>query len=145
MYFGSILNFLIQMLRKSGQTKSRHAVHTASTRGQILSEIFGVFPFKICLILQNYSKLFDHIRMSKCLFQRIISRNKASELKLTHQATANRWPLSAHMVPGVAALFFVFWMDVRTPHVKIMTTNSAVAWWVNWMKNYKNSIKNLMC
>ena len=33
------------------------------------------------------------------------SENKSSELKMTHQATANRWPLSAHMMTGVAALF----------------------------------------
>ena len=49
-----------------------------------------------------------------------IRHDKSSELQMTHQTTANRWPLSAHMVNGVAA-----------PRVKIMTTYSAVAWWVN--------------
>ena len=51
---------------------------------------------------------------------------------MIHQATANRWPLSAHMVPGVAALFlFLGRTDGHTQRVKIMTTYSAVAWWVN--------------
>ena len=40
--------------------------------------------------------------------------NKSSELKMTHQATANTWPLTAYMVPGVVALFCFFRPDVRT-------------------------------
>ena len=55
---------------------------------------------------------------------------------MTHQATANRrWSLFSRMVSVDSRAFFVFFTDgqtyVRTPRVKIMTTNSAVAWWVN--------------
>ena len=40
---------------------------------------------------------------------------QSGEFKMTHQATANRWSLSAHMVSGVAARFCYFGrMNVRT-------------------------------
>ena len=63
-----------------------------------------------------------------------IYRNKSSELKMTHQAMGNRWSLSAHMVPGVAALLLFF----RHHNVKIMKTYSAMALWVN-----SRTIKNI--
>ena len=62
---------------------------------------------------------------------------------MTHQATANRWSLSSHMVPVVARFCFCDGrMDGRTDGrtggriscVKIMTTYSAVAWRVNIKK-----------
>ena len=62
--------------------------------------------------------------------------NKSCEFKMTHQATANRWWLFSCMVyvveranVSIAARFS--FSDGRTHTVKIMTTYSAVAWWVN--------------
>ena len=55
--------------------------------------------------------------------------HKSNELKMTHQAPANRCSLFSCMVLVEADFRFV--MDVRTPCLRIMITYLAVAWWIN--------------
>ena len=61
--------------------------------------------------------------------------NKSSEFKMTHHAPVNRWSLFSSMVSVVGSAYFVYWALTlacyfRTLCMKIMTTYSAVAWWV---------------
>ena len=70
--------------------------------------------------------------------------NKSGEFKMTHQATGSHYfhvwrPLYRVFYVSVVARFCFSdgRTDVRTARVKIMTTYSAVAWWVN---NAKQSV-----
>ena len=58
-------------------------------------------------------------------------RDKSGDLRVTHQAPANRWSSLSCMVSVVARICFCDGRtDERTYFVKIMTTYSVVARWV---------------
>ena len=72
--------------------------------------------------------------------------DKSGEFKMTHQATANIFNHGARrrayfVYQAFEASVLVricFFLDVRTPCLKIMTSYSSVAWWVN--KSRTNSV-----
>ena len=67
------------------------------------------------------------------------------EFKMTHQATINGFSLFSRMASVglftvLLTIAFVYFCDGRTPCVKIMTTYSALAWWVNFvLRTAKNA------
>ena len=69
-------------------------------------------------------------------------RNKSSEFIVTHHARANMWSLFSCMWSVVASILFFRQKYGRTPWVKIMTTYSAVAWWVKTQETF-GRIKHL--